>query len=81
MLRYIILIPIDYYILPPKIPLSIQKVLPDRVGIYDDGGMHCLGCKFFCLNVFRSISVFKTFCSIMGYLLGGQKNLTMSTVV
>lgn len=51
MLRYIILIPIDYYILPPKIPLSIQKVLPDRVGIHDDGGMHCPGCKFFCLNI------------------------------
>ena len=43
MLRYIILIPIDYYILPPKIPLSIQKVLPDRVGMYEDGAMCCLG--------------------------------------
>ena len=81
MLRYINLIPIDNYILSPKIPLSIQKVLPDRVGIYDDGGMHCLGCKCFCLNILRSISVSKTFCSIMGYLLGGQKNLTMATVV
>lgn len=43
MLRYIILIPIDYYILTTKIPLSIQKVLPDRVGMYEDGAMRCLG--------------------------------------
>lgn len=44
MLRYVI-IPINYYILPPKIPLSIKNVLPDRVGMYDDGAMRCLGLK------------------------------------
>lgn len=57
MLRYIILIPIDYYILTTKIPLSIQNVLPDRVGMYDDGAMRCLGCKFFCLNLEEHIRV------------------------
>ena len=57
MLRYIILIPIDYYILTTKIPLSIQNILPDRVGMYDDGAMRCLGCKFFCLNLEEHIRV------------------------
>ena len=35
---------IDYYILPPpKIPLSIKNILPDRVGMYEDGAMRFLG--------------------------------------
>lgn len=73
MLRYIILIPIDYYILPPKIPLSIQKVLPDRVGIYDDGGMLCLGCKFFVWISWGAYPCSRPFVQLWGIFLEDKR--------
>ena len=53
--------------------LSIQKVLPDRVGIYDDGGMLCLGCKFFVWISWGAYPCSRPFVQLWGIFLEDKR--------